>query len=141
MADDTIAQRIFLVTGANSGIGQALSEALAARGAQVILAARSAERTKPVLDNIQNRWPNAKTSFLQLDLADFASVREAAEQVLATQPRLDVLVNNAGVAGTFALSRDAFDLTYATNHLGPFLFTNLLLPHLHRSSEARIVNV
>jgi dehydrogenase/reductase SDR family protein 13 len=141
MPPDPVADRIFLVTGANSGIGRALVEGLAARGAHVILAARSVERTTPVLDGIRTRWPRARASFLQLDLADFASVREAAEQVLASQPRLDVLVNNAGVAGTFGLSRDGFDLTYATNHLGPFLLTDLLLPHLHRSSEARVVNV
>lgn len=133
--------RTFLVTGANSGIGRALAEALAARGGAVILAARSAERTEPVLAGIRTQHPGARATFLQLDLADFGSVRDAAVRVLATEPKLDVLVNNAGVAGTNGLSKDGFDLTYATNHLGPFLFTNLLLPLLGQSPAARIVNV
>jgi retinol dehydrogenase 12 len=141
MTDDTLEHRTFLVTGANSGIGRALVEALAGRGASVILAARSTERTDPVLKGIRTRYPRARATFLHLDLADLQSVREAAERVLETEPSLDVLVNNAGVAGTHGLSRDGFDLTYAINHLGPFLFTNLLLPRLTQSSAARIVNV
>jgi len=141
MTTDGLQHRTFLVTGANSGIGRALAEALAARGAAVILAARSAERTEPVLAGIRAQHPSARATFLHLDLADFGSVREAAARVLATEPKLDVLVNNAGVAGTNGLSRDGFDLTYATNHLGPFFFTNLLLPLLRQSPAARIVNV
>lgn len=133
--------RTFLVTGANSGIGRSLCEALAAAGARVIMAARSAERTTPVLAEIRKRFPAAELSFLPLDLADFGSVRQAAEQVLGASYGLDVLVNNAGIAGTRALSKQGFDLTYATNQLGPFLFTSLLLPRLRQSSDARIVNV
>jgi retinol dehydrogenase 12 len=141
MASQDLKDRTFLVTGANSGIGRALVEALAAQGARVVLAARSAERTVPVLEGIRSRYPSAPASFLPLDLADFSSVRQAADQLRATGHRLDVLVNNAGVAGTHGLSRDRFDLTYAVNHLGPFLLTNLLLPQLRESPAARIVNV
>ena len=141
MTPDSLQNRTFLVTGANSGIGRALSEALAARGAGVILAARSAERTEPVLNGIRAQYPRARATFLHLDLADFGSIRQAADRLLATEPGLDVLVNNAGVAGTHGLSKDGFDLTYASNHLGPFLFTNLILPRLAQSSAARIVNV
>lgn len=131
----------FLVTGANSGIGRALAEALAARHATVILAARSAERTAPALELIRARYPNARASFVQLDLADLSSVRTAAAAVLGQHRTLDVLVNNAGVAGTEGVSRDGFHLTYAVNHLGPFLFTQLLLPALRAAPVARIVNV
>jgi dehydrogenase/reductase SDR family protein 13 len=133
--------RTFLVTGANSGIGRALAEALAARGARVILAARSAERTTPVVTAIRERYPDAKASFLPLDLADFGSVRRAAAQLLDAGQGVDVLVNNAGVAGTRSVSRDGYDLTYAVNHLGHFLLTNLLLPRLRESTDGRIVNV
>lgn len=133
--------RTYLVTGASSGIGQALAEALAARSATVVLAARSAERTAPVLNAIQARYPKATASFLLLDLADFASVRRAAAEVLDRYPSLDVLVNNAGVAGTRGLSRDGYHLTYAVNHLGPFLFTALLLPALRAAPAARVVNL
>ena len=133
--------RTFLVTGANSGIGRALAEALAARHATVILAARSAERTKPVLEHVRRRYPGVSATFLQLDLADLSSVRAAAAEVLSRSPVVDVLVNNAGVAGTEGVSRDGFHLTYAVNHLGPFLFTGLLLPALRAATAARIVNV
>jgi dehydrogenase/reductase SDR family protein 13 len=114
---------------------------LAARGAGVVLAARSEERTRPVLDAIRTRQPRAKIEFALLDLADLASVRRAAETFLRSGRGLDVLINNAGVAGTRGLSADGFDLTYATNHIGPFLLTNLLLPAIQRAPQGRIVNV
>jgi dehydrogenase/reductase SDR family protein 13 len=141
MATNHLQGRVFLVTGANSGIGRAMAEALAARGGSVVLAARSEERTRPVLKAILDRRPAVEPRFLPIDLADLGSVRGAAESFLAAGDRLDVLVNNAGIAGTRGLSRDGFDLTYATNHIGPFVFTNLLLPMLRESPQGRIVNV
>jgi retinol dehydrogenase-12 len=140
MADD-LQGRTFLVTGANSGIGRAMVEALAARGGHVVLAARSEERTRPVLDGIRAQRPSAAVEFLHVDVSDLASVRRAASAYLATGRPLDVLVNNAGVGGTTALSPDGFDLTYATNHIGPFLLTSLLLPAIKRAPQGRIVNV
>ena len=131
----------FFVTGANSGIGRALVEALAARGAQVVLATRSEERTRPVLRAIQSRYPAARAQWVSLDVSDLASVRRAAQEFLASGHPIDVLVNNAGIAGTRALSPDGFDLTYATNHIGPFLLTNLLLPRVRQSPQGRVVNV
>jgi retinol dehydrogenase 12 len=140
MADD-LQGRTFLVTGANSGIGRAMVEALAARGGHVVLAARSEERTRPVLDGIRAQRPSAAVEFLRVDVSDLASVRRAAATYLATGRPLDVLVNNAGVGGTNGLSADGFDLTYATNHIGPFLLTSLLLPAIERAPQGRIVNV
>ena len=133
----------FFVTGANSGIGKALVEALAARagGASIILATRSEERTKPVLTELRSRYPAAKLQWVQLDVSDLSSVRRAAQTFLATKQAVDVLVNNAGIAGTRRLSKDGFDITYATNHIGPFLLTNLLLPRLRESPQGRVVNV
>jgi dehydrogenase/reductase SDR family protein 13 len=133
--------RLFYVTGANSGIGRAMVEALAERGAAVVLAARSEERTRPVIEGIRTRYPDAPVEFAPLDLSDLASVRRAADTFLASNRPLDVLVNNAGVAGTRGLSPDGFDVTYATNHIGPFLLTELLLPAVRRSTRGRIVNV
>ena len=133
--------RSFLVTGANSGIGRAMAEALAARGGRVMLAGRSDERMRPVLDGIRHRDPRADVEFLHLDVSDLGGVRRAAATVLASDRPLDVIINNAGVAGTQALSRDGFDLTYATNHIGPFLLTTLLRPALERAPQGRIVNV
>jgi len=133
--------RTFFVTGANSGIGRATAEALAARGGRVVLAARSEERTRPVLDAIRGRHPAREPRFVKIDLSDLTSIRRAVEVFLASGHPIDVLVNNAGIAGTRALSRDGFDLTYATNHIGPFVLTNLLLSRLLESSQGRIVNV
>jgi retinol dehydrogenase 12 len=131
----------FFVTGANSGIGRALVEALAARGGRVVLATRSEERTRPVLSAIESRSPGARVQWVSLDVSDLGSVRRAAQSYLASGQPIDVLVNNAGVAGTRALSADGFDLTYATNHIGPFLLTSLLLPRLRESPQGRVVNV
>jgi retinol dehydrogenase-12 len=132
---------VYLVTGANSGIGRATADALAARGGRVILAARSAERTRPVIEAIRARQPDAEVEFLSLDLADLASVKRTAESLLSSGRRLDALINNAGLAGPRALTADGFDITFGTNHLGPFLFTNLLLPMLRMAPQGRIVNV
>jgi retinol dehydrogenase-12 len=141
-ADDSATRgRTFFVTGANSGIGRALVEALAARGGKVVLAARSEERTRPVLEEIRSRYPDVDAQFFRIDVSDLLSVREAADAFLATGRLVDVLVNNAGIAGTSALSPQGFDLTYATNHIGPFLLTNLLLPRITASSQGRVVNV
>src|SRR5205085_7872356 len=135
------AGRTCFVTGANSGIGRALVEALAARGGRVVLATRSEERTRPVLSAIQSRYPAARPHWVSLDVSDLGSVRRAAQAYLASGQPIDVLVNNAGIAGTRALSKDGFDLTYATNHIGPFLLTSLLLPRLRESPQGRVVNV
>jgi len=131
----------FFVTGANSGIGRALVEALAARGGRVVLATRSEQRTRPVLSAIQSRYPTARAQWVALDVSDLGSVRGAARAFLESGQPIDVLVNNAGIAGTRALSKDGFDLTYATNHIGPFLLTSLLLPRLRESPQGRVVNV
>jgi len=133
--------RTFFVTGANSGIGRAFVLAIAARGCSVVLATRSEERTRPVLQEIQSRYPQARAQWVHVDVSDLTSVRRAAEGFLATGQPIDVLVNNAGIAGTKRLSKDGFDLTYATNHIGPFLLTNLLLPRLRESPQGRVVNV
>jgi retinol dehydrogenase 12 len=118
-----------------------MTEALAARGGTVVLAARSEERTRPVVDAIRSRHPASDPQFVQIDLSALTSVRGAAERFLASGHPIDVLVNNAGIAGTRALSKDGFDVTYATNHIGPFVLTNLLLPRLRESPQGRIVNV
>lgn len=133
--------KTFLVTGANSGIGLALTEALAAQGEAVILAGRSEARTRTVIDTLRARHPEATLEFLKLDLGSLRGVKAAAESWLALGRPLDVLINNAGVAGASALSVDGFEVTLATNHLGPFLLTELLLPRLREAPQGRIVNV
>jgi len=141
MAPGDLTGRNFFVTGANSGVGRSMAEALVARGAGVVLATRSEERTRPVIEGIRRRFPSSDVQWLQIDVADLDSVRRAAGDYLGSGKPIDVLVNNAGIAGTNALSPQGFDVTYATNHIGPFLLTNLLLPRIRESTQGRIVNV
>lgn len=134
-----LAGKVMLVTGANTGIGRVTAEVLASRGARVILACRSEEKTRPVLAAITEAGGDA--SFVQLDLADLDSVRAAAAKVLAEEAPLHVLINNAGLAGLRGQTKQGFELLFGTNHLGHFLLTELLLPRLRKSAPARIVNV
>jgi NAD(P)-dependent dehydrogenase (short-subunit alcohol dehydrogenase family) len=133
--------RRFLVTGANTGIGKATAHALADRGAHVLIGCRSEGRAQPAIADIVARTGNPWVEFLQLDLGDLASVRAAAATLLEGRDPLHVLVNNAGVAGQRGLTADGFELAFGINHLGHFLLTQLLLPRLQETGDARIVNV
>jgi retinol dehydrogenase-12 len=131
--------KTFLVTGANSGIGKVTAIELAKRGADVVLAARSEEKTRPVLENIASSGGRAE--FLHMDLGDLRQTKDAAKRFLDGGKPLHVLINNAGVAGQRGQTKDGFELAFGTNHLGHFLLTHLLLPRLRESTPARIVNV
>jgi NAD(P)-dependent dehydrogenase (short-subunit alcohol dehydrogenase family) len=131
--------RWIIVTGANTGIGRVTAEKLAARGASVVLACRSEDKTRPVVEAIRAAGGDAE--FEALDLGDFASVRACAARLLAKDRPIDVLLNNAGLAGPRALTKDGFEIAFGTNHLGHFLFTMLLVPKLLAAPHARIVNV
>jgi retinol dehydrogenase-12 len=133
--------RTVVVTGANSGIGRATAMELARRGARVHVACRSLERARPVLDDITAAHGPDAASFLALDLSDLASVRAGAERYIATGEPIDVLIDNAGLAGQRGLTADGFELAFGVNHLGHFLFTTLLLDTLERSAPARVVVV
>ena len=133
--------KVYIVTGANTGIGRVTAGELARRGGQVFLAGRSEARTAPVVEEIRRATGNDKVEFLPLDLADPASVRSAAGAFLARGLPLHGLVNNAGLAGQRGLTKEGFELGFGTNHLGPFLFTLLLLDRLKQSAPSRIVNV
>ncbi|MBV8618500.1 MAG: SDR family oxidoreductase [Curvibacter sp.] len=133
--------RIALITGANTGIGRVTARELARRGAHVFLACRSAERTRPVLDEIRGLTGQTSAEWLPLDLADLDSVRACAQAFLARNLPLHLLINNAGLAGARGLTRDGFEMTFGVNHLGHFLLTQLLLDRLKASAPARIVTV
>jgi dehydrogenase/reductase SDR family protein 13 len=133
--------RTFLITGANTGIGRATTEALAARGATVYMACRSEARARPVRDAIATATGNDNLHVLALDLADLASVRACVDAFLHTGAPLHVLVNNAGLAGKRGMTASGFELAFGTNHVGPFLLTSLLLDRLRASAPARIVTV
>jgi retinol dehydrogenase 12 len=138
---DEQAGRTFLITGANTGIGRATTEALAAGGATVYMACRSEAKARPVRDEIAAATGNDNLHLLSLDLADLASVRACADAFLQTGAPLHVLVNNAGLAGKRGVTASGFELAFGTNHVGPFLLTSLLLERLRASAPARIVTV
>jgi NAD(P)-dependent dehydrogenase (short-subunit alcohol dehydrogenase family) len=131
----------FLVTGANSGIGKETARDLAGRGARVVVAGRSEEKSRAAIDEIAADTGNTDLDFVQLDLGDLASVRNAAKTFLDSGEPLHVLVNNAGLAGTQGLTASGFEMAFGTNHVGTFLFTQLLLDRIKESGNARIVNV
>jgi retinol dehydrogenase-12 len=138
---DDLHGKTFMVTGANTGIGRATAEELARRGGKVILACRSEDKTAPVIADIKAATGNQQVEYLSLDLSDLDAVRASAAAFLDRGEPLHVLVNNAGLAGRGGLSAQGFELTFAVNHLGHFLFTTLLLDRLRQGGGARVVNV
>lgn len=132
-----------VVTGGNSGIGFETATALAGMGARVVVTARNADKGRAAVAAVTHRLGGeAQVQLVVFDLADLSSVRRGAAEILEQAPRIDVLVNNAGlVLSERSETVDGFEATFATNHLGPFLLTNLLLDRIRASSPARIVNV
>lgn len=133
--------RTALVTGANSGIGWVTALELARAGARVWLACRSRDKAEAAMQAIRAQVPDANLAFLELNLGDLASVRQAAATFLATGEPLHLLVNNAGLAGQRGVTKDGFELHFGTNHLGPYLLTRLLAERVQQSAPARIVCV
>jgi retinol dehydrogenase-12 len=136
-----LANKTFIVTGANTGIGKVTAKELARAGAHVILACRSKAKTDAVIDEIKRETGNASVEYIALDLGDLASVRACADAILARNIPIHGLINNAGLAGSRGMTKDGFELTWGVNHLGPYLFTRLLLDRIKQAGNARIVNV
>ncbi|MGW5453663.1 oxidoreductase [Nocardia sp. NPDC003979] len=134
--------RTALITGANSGIGLETARELAARGARVILAGRDQSKLDEAVEAVHAAAPRAEATTLVLDLADLTSVRRAAQRIAATET-VDILFNNAGVMNlpTRLTTRDGFEMTMGTNHLGHFALDALLWPAVRRSTAARVVTV
>lgn len=134
--------RVALVTGGNGGIGLEAARLLAANGARVILGARDRAQADRALDDIRRTAPHAAVEVLPLDLADLSSVELAATEFAARHPRLDVLVNNAGVMATpYRRTADGFELQFGVNHLGHFALTGRLLERLLAAPAPRVVTV
>ena len=131
-----------IITGANGGIGKETAVDLARRNARVIMACRSVEKGEKAAVEVRKRSGSDDVVFVQLDLASLTSVRQFAAKVLEEEPRLDILINNAGVmACPYTKTEDGFEMQFGVNHLAHFLLTNLLLDRLKEAPSARIVNV
>jgi NAD(P)-dependent dehydrogenase (short-subunit alcohol dehydrogenase family) len=135
-------QRVAVVTGASSGIGLYTAIGLARAGMRVVMAGRDHGRTEAARRLVIERSGSNRVEVALADFSRLADLRRLADEVRAGHDRLDVLVNNAGLFSPgYRLSADGFELTFAVNHLAPFLLTNLLLDRLRASAPARIVTV
>jgi NAD(P)-dependent dehydrogenase (short-subunit alcohol dehydrogenase family) len=134
--------KVCIVTGSNTGIGRETARGLAQRGATVVLACRDVGKAEAARDDIAKSTGRSDVAVMALDLGDKASIRAFAASFKEKHPRLDVLVNNAGVfARARATTKDGFESTFGVNHLGTFLLTQELLPALRAGAPSRIVTL
>jgi NAD(P)-dependent dehydrogenase (short-subunit alcohol dehydrogenase family) len=135
-----VKDKICVITGGTDGIGKAAAHGLAARGARLLVHGRDPDKGARAVAELRARSGNPAIEFLQADFSSLADVRRLAAAVMERTQRVDVLVNNAG--GIFvkrALSKDGYEMTFAVNHLAPFLLTHLLLDTLKNGTSSRIV--
>ncbi len=135
--------RVAVVTGATSGIGAAAAAALAGAGASVVLAVRNQAKADATVAGIMSRHPAAKVSVSLVDMASLASIRAFAARAADATPRINILLNNAGLGMQPArsMTTDGFERQFGTNHLGHFALTGLLLPSLLRAPAARVIAI
>ncbi len=137
-----LTDQVIVITGGNSGIGKEAAVELSALGATVIITARDQAKGASALDEVHQRSGSDRAEVMALDLADFASIRAFAAQVLDRHDRLDVLLNNAGgILSDRLITAQGFEMTFGVNHLGHFLLTDLLLDRLKADAPARIITV
>ncbi|MEX2602837.1 MAG: SDR family NAD(P)-dependent oxidoreductase [Gracilimonas sp.] len=135
--------RFVIITGANSGIGKEAAIRFAMEGYSVIMGCRNLEKSKPVQDEIITISKNENIYLIEVDMASFSSIKIFCENVKTGFPKLDILIHNAAYFNhgeKYMLSEDNIEITFATNVAGPFLMTHLLLEHLQKSDDARILN-
>ncbi|MFV0316735.1 MAG: oxidoreductase [Microthrixaceae bacterium] len=134
--------RVVVVTGANAGLGFATASQLAASGATVVLAVRNPERGEAAIAEMRAAVPGADLALQQVDLASLDSIRAATRQLRSSHPRIDVLINNAGVVFTQrTLTADGFELQFGTNHLGHFALTAGLIGSMLDVEGSRVVTI
>jgi NAD(P)-dependent dehydrogenase (short-subunit alcohol dehydrogenase family) len=136
-------EQTILITGANDGIGRATAERLAKTGAHLVLACRDEVKAQHAAQAITEKTGNHHIDTLPLDLSDFSSIRAAADEFLAEHPKLDVLINNAGVyTDSLELTKDGYELQFGVNYLGHFLLTMALMPAIRCCRHcSRVINV
>ena len=139
---DDMRGKVCLVTGASSGIGRAAATSLSAMGAVVVMVSRDEARGKAARAKVMSESGNQSADLMTADLSSPASVRALAAGVSAKYPKLDLLVNDAAVfVSKRVVTPDGLELMFATNYLGPFLLTRLLVPNLEAASPSRVINV
>ncbi|HME56313.1 MAG TPA: oxidoreductase [Candidatus Lokiarchaeia archaeon] len=137
-----LTNKAIIVTGGNSGLGYESVKAFAAKGANVILACRDADKGEAAKKTILETQPSSRIELMTLDLANLASIHEFSDAFKQQNERLDILLNNAGVMMTPHLkTKDGFELQLGTNHLGHFALTGLLLEILKKTPGSRVVNI
>jgi NAD(P)-dependent dehydrogenase (short-subunit alcohol dehydrogenase family) len=142
LEDTDLSGRTVFVTGANSGLGQETARAMAARGAEVVMAGRDQGKLDEAADAIRTAHPEAQLETITLDLGSLESIRAATSRARQRFAKIDILVNNAGVMATpFEHTEDGFERQLGTNHLGHFALTAELFPLIERGSGPRIVNL
>jgi NAD(P)-dependent dehydrogenase (short-subunit alcohol dehydrogenase family) len=143
-AEDVPSQagKVFVITGANSGIGFEAARVLVARGGRVVLACRDPKKMAQAAAALRSEQAGAQVDEVVLDLASLASIEQAAKALAALHPRVDVLLNNAGVmALPERFTADGFEMQFGTNHLGTFAFTGRVLPLVLAAPKGRVVTV
>jgi NAD(P)-dependent dehydrogenase (short-subunit alcohol dehydrogenase family) len=135
--------RVAVVTGANSGLGYDTAAVLAAKGAHVVLAVRNLDKGAQAANRITAASPHAVVALQELDLSSLDSVRKAADELRTNYPRIDLLINNAGVmyVPTREATKDGFEMQFGTNHLGHFALDGLLMDNLLRVKDSRVVTI
>jgi len=140
-----LTDKVIIITGANSGIGKAAATQLARAGATVVMACRSPKRGAPALDEVRAASGSERVEMLGVDMASQASIRRFVEEFKGRHARLDVLIHNAAnfdhQQKKPVITKDGVETVFATNHLGPFLMTHLLLDLLKTSSPSRVITV
>lgn len=134
--------KIIIITGATSGIGKSAAITLAAAGATLGLVVRDAARGRKLVDHLTATTGNGQIQYFLCNMEMMEEVRKLASELRSAYPVIDVLINNAGaINDRRVMTPEGYELTFAANHLGPFLLTNLLLNNLRASSDARIINL
>src|SRR6266571_891403 len=133
--------KVIVITGATSGIGQVAAERLAAMGARLVLVARDEARGEAALTRLAERAPGLAHTIHYADLSRLAEMRRVSSEIAATEPRIDVLINNAGALfNSRHVTEDALELTFALNHMAYVVMTHGLRARLIASAPARVVN-
>ena len=131
-----------VITGGNAGIGKATAINLAKQGAEILITSRSEGKAKAAVEEIKSASKNDNVDFVLINLIDQESVKKAAVEIKAKCPKIDVLINNAGCyLSELELSPQGIEGQFATNHIGHFLLTNLILDNIKAAGNARIINL